>query len=103
MAAIIRPHDLQVTSCGSPHFAAPEVIDVRDIMRSHLISLFSYSGFPLQGDPYDGCAADLWSVGVILYALLTVWSWHRSFFAADLTSERDVFLSIMKMFTNCYA
>jgi len=38
------------TSCGSPHYAPPEVV---------------------EGRQYDGRARDVWSIGVILYALVT--------------------------------
>ncbi len=39
-----------VTSCGSPNYAAPEII---------------------ENQPYDGAAVDVWSLGIILYASLT--------------------------------
>lgn len=50
MAAWLGGDDLQQTACGSPHYASPEVI---------------------ANVPYDGAMSDIWSCGVILYALLT--------------------------------
>ncbi|KAI8899578.1 kinase-like domain-containing protein [Globomyces pollinis-pini] len=38
------------TSCGSPHYASPEII---------------------RGDKYNGPTSDVWSCGIILYALVT--------------------------------
>ncbi|XP_071504512.1 LOW QUALITY PROTEIN: serine/threonine-protein kinase BRSK2-like, partial [Diadema antillarum] len=49
MASLQLDHSLLETSCGSPHYACPEVI---------------------RGEKYDGRKADVWSAGVILYALL---------------------------------
>ncbi|XP_038052983.1 serine/threonine-protein kinase BRSK2-like [Patiria miniata] len=49
MASLQLDQSLLETSCGSPHYACPEVI---------------------RGEKYDGRRADVWSAGVILYALL---------------------------------
>ncbi|KAI8332469.1 kinase-like domain-containing protein [Chlamydoabsidia padenii] len=49
--AVMQPNErLLRTSCGSPHYASPEII---------------------KGIPYYGPATDTWSCGVILYILLT--------------------------------
>ncbi|KAG2221061.1 hypothetical protein INT45_009719 [Circinella minor] len=50
MASLQPTGSLLETSCGSPHYASPEIV---------------------AGMPYNGDASDIWSCGVILYALLT--------------------------------
>ncbi|KAJ6470060.1 hypothetical protein C8R47DRAFT_989081 [Mycena vitilis] len=50
MAAFAPPLLQLETSCGSPHYASPEIVN---------------------GERYQGTATDIWSCGVILYALLT--------------------------------
>lgn len=46
----VGPGQMVVTPCGSPAFAAPEIV---------------------SGLEYDGMIADMWSVGVILFSLVT--------------------------------
>ncbi|KAI9283156.1 kinase-like domain-containing protein [Sporodiniella umbellata] len=50
MASLQPLGSLLETSCGSPHYASPEIV---------------------AGMPYHGSACDIWSCGVILFALLT--------------------------------
>jgi serine/threonine protein kinase len=50
MAAFNPPSSQLGTSCGSPHYASPEIVN---------------------GEKYCGPMSDIWSCGVILFALLT--------------------------------
>ncbi|OAC99876.1 hypothetical protein MUCCIDRAFT_146914 [Mucor lusitanicus CBS 277.49] len=50
MASLQPLGSMLETSCGSPHYASPEIV---------------------AGMPYNGSSCDIWSCGVILYALLT--------------------------------
>ncbi|KAI9269640.1 kinase-like domain-containing protein [Helicostylum pulchrum] len=50
MAAMQPLNALLRTSCGSPHYASPEIV---------------------RGKRYDGTATDVWSCGAILYAMMT--------------------------------
>ncbi|OCT83883.1 hypothetical protein XELAEV_18022022mg [Xenopus laevis] len=65
MASLQVGDSLLETSCGSPHYACPEVIRVNT--SAELTQVFVCF---TQGEKYDGRKADIWSCGVILFALL---------------------------------
>lgn len=50
MAALEPSDKMLETSCGSPHYASPEIV---------------------MGKKYHGSSSDIWSCGIILFALLT--------------------------------
>jgi serine/threonine protein kinase len=65
MAALEKVDKLLETSCGSPHYASPEIVAVRPLVPGKS---------PLtceQGRTYHGNSSDIWSCGIILFALLT--------------------------------
>lgn len=49
LSNVYRSDDLLNTACGSPCYAAPEMV---------------------MGQPYQGLKADIWSTGIILFAML---------------------------------
>lgn len=57
------------TSCGSPHYASPEVI---------------------RGQTYSGAKADIWSAGIILFALLS------GYLPFDDPSVKNLLLKVKK-------
>lgn len=67
MAALETRQKLLETSCGSPHYAAPEIV---------------------SGKSYHGSPSDVWSCGVILFAMLTG---HLPF---DDTNIRNLLLKV---------
>lgn len=71
MAALETEEQLLETSCGSPHYAAPEIV---------------------SGIPYHGFASDVWSCGVILFALLT----GRLPFDEDDGNIRNLLLKVQR-------
>ena len=74
MAALQPDNQWLETSCGSPHYACPEVI---------------------QAFPYRGDLADAWSCGVVLYAMLAGWLPFYSFSTDATENVREVIRAVI--------
>ncbi|VFQ94060.1 unnamed protein product [Cuscuta campestris] len=83
----IRDDGLLHTTCGTPNYVAPEVLDDRG---------------------YDGSAADLWSCGVILFVLLAgylpfddsnLMNLYKKISSAEFTCPPWISFSAMKLIT----
>ncbi|KAJ3444101.1 protein kinase [Anaeramoeba flamelloides] len=70
MAQINEKKAFLETACGSPHYVAPEI---------------------LQGEKYNGAATDVWSCGVILFALLT----------GSLPFDQPTYSKLIQSIINC--
>jgi 5'-AMP-activated protein kinase, catalytic alpha subunit len=64
LSNLMRDGEFLRTSCGSPNYAAPEVISGRYVCGDWV------GGSDCFGSLYAGAEVDIWSCGVILYALL---------------------------------
>ena len=69
----LAPTDLSKTFCGSAAYAAPELRQ-KSKTQKNLVSTVNVSirftvVFLVQGIPYIGTIADVWSCGVILYIM----------------------------------
>eukprot|EP00271_Cylindrocystis_brebissonii_P017021 TRINITY_DN424_c0_g1_i1.p1 TRINITY_DN424_c0_g1~~TRINITY_DN424_c0_g1_i1.p1 ORF type:complete len:537 (+),score=138.81 TRINITY_DN424_c0_g1_i1:1054-2664(+) len=81
LSAFFRPGDGFERHCGSPMYMAPEVVRWKPGAWTRLTK-----------PPRYGCEVDIWSAGVIIYALL---SGYPPFYAKS-HSSRDIFKAILR-------